>query len=797
MDIDSGHLSLTRDMDPQYEVNRKQDALWWLFATAIAMGAVGAAFLAENSFVGVVLYCMLIGLLWLAAFGHRQIPEILLGVMSLALIANLAFFALSAELRPIGGTLILVAPPLAVIASRRGVGVRRELPAIALWMTGLAALSFAVASLPAARIVEILSWGFDSYNHVNIFLAFQEVGTFFALEEVSLLNVMSWVPDYPAGHWALWNSLAVGSNQGPPFDPTFVLSIYALFTSLSGIALVCVSVIAANRLVKPRIGRIPQAGIVASVVVLTIAFVVFGNFSHLLWSGFPSLILGMTIVVCYLAITSSCATRPVSWPLFTMLAFAATAITYPLLLPAIGAIAIGNIKAVRKSIRFTSRSYWLAGIAAIVLVALFLSLFVARTAGQFVNTLLAPGGIEPIPTFLLAAMLLLASWTVVFHIRHDTWFQASVVGIYGVFAAVLATYSWVVAGFITYYPTRVLYMFQLLLFILVLAQVFSVMNRRDRVVTSVLAFLFVGTSLYYGFHPVVYRGAPMGATPAAIDSVVNGTTGSSICGELTIDAVEATRDFPDVIPVVLAESEQGGQYLTTSWPLSLAGKMNDDMWLLATSISDRSKPESMGEVIRDWRNKTGRNERILLIGSEEQLRVVGPALADDAMIESLIRNCPTSQGSEGLKPLQPQALPTSVDAWVQESAVIAQISQGKVGLEMTIVSSTSNFPNVRTTLSTSSTTYVRVSGSVGVGTGQPRSPYVALVWKDSTGNVLFEVNSASTGKIAAEDGLQTFDIAGSGPQGSESVELVLLGGTVDGAPGQDTQFVNLGVLVSD
>lgn len=767
----------------------------WTLGVLAAIGACWLVAALTTEFMGLVLYCSVLLGIWLLAYGANRLPEVLLVLIGMALFITFLFALVAEEAQSLIGSALFFVPPLISIV-RRG-SCKRPRPLTFIAPISLLVLGLVVTSIPLARQIEILSWGFDSYNHLGIFLAFHEVGTYFWLDESLNSRVMSWVPAYPSGHWALWNSLTQSFDVGTLSNSVSLgVSTYMFLTFATVTALFAVTVVAIVRLANSVSSRIFSSAGLLTLITLTFAFIGFGNFSHLLWSGFPSLILGITAVIAFFAVSASSNSGTAFRVVMVVLASVIVAFVYPLLLPAVGSIALGVIANSFRGITRKSRQSLRLWIPLLILFASVILIFVLRTAGQFRENLLAAGGIEPISNPTLIVMLVLTFWMVWIHVRYRNWGLAWAIGTYGTFTWIVAGYSLSEVGLITYYPMRMLYLLELMVFVAVVATLFLKDAIPEKLASVFLTVGFIGTSLYAGFQPSIYRDPPMGATPSVIGSLIDSETNFGVCGQLIIDSVATAEVFADSIPLVIVSDGQGSQYLTASWPNSLLGNMNDDLWLLASNVRS---PEGLFrgvEAIREWRKQTGRKDEILLMAPAPLIEELNKTLMDGDMVRSFALECPSTQGELVLDSVRFEPLPASKEAWNQESALITNIQSTSRGLSVSVVSASSAYPNVRTKLNVKPNSEVSVSGGVEVLSGISAMPYVALVWFDDNGEIISEVNSASNQILAVADGQTSFSITGRGPSESTGVELVLLGGTNETDLGQEIEFSELRMLVS-
>ena len=545
------------------------------------------------------------------AWGASRLPELTLWWLLAAVVVAYLLAFLPQGVRTPLAVLVLLVPPVGyVLTGRSGRPSHARVVAVTLAAVVPVVVCGLLAVVPTVTLVHALSWGYDNAAHVANVGAFLRHGTFFFLDDAFRESTFSYYRSYPGGAYALWDLFASAAGvDGTPLAPAALAALYAAFLVGSVVLFLAAGAIVVARTARRWSAPARQRpGRAAAAVTVALAVLALGSPSHLLWSGWPVLLVGYAALMSYVAVVLEGRRSPVPILVSTSVATVVVAYTYPLLLPFVLAAALGILlgDVVRSGWRSTLR--WVVrpwGVVALIacLPLLYKPLIEVKRAGS--GSVLVFGDIEPVGWVVAGVGLVLAAWLVVAAVRRRDWLVATVVVLGAVFAAALCAYSLVATAAVQYYPMRAAYTVVILVLLLALGVLAATGVRLSvTAVTGVVVLAaFAVATFATGLRPLRFTGAYMGSTAFALRAIAaqDLSAVTSGCGRLVVAGATSVSSGRADVAVVVA-SPASPVDLPSRWANALAYRMRDDNRFLTMDLDTlASDPVAFGQAIRDWR----------------------------------------------------------------------------------------------------------------------------------------------------------------------------------------------------
>ena len=400
---------------------------------------------------------------------------------------------------------------------------------------GLAIVSaLAFSRIQATKVLQILGWGYDNASSMALFSSVSKCGSYLYLCDVSFwqAHLPLDFESYPQLNAAAWYVLM-------PKNFSFELNTILIVYGFAFFITVFATVIASALLMKCDLRR--KVSLVAVTLSVALLAVLFGHWSHVVWSGFPSFIWAIFIQISFLVFMRFVPVNDFFLKLSVGTVFVtAMCLSYQLLLPVTIACFVLYMKSNKEPSGYSKSGATLAAfVISICGISLISFVSVSPPDGlDLLTRILIDGGIPGIPVPLLifsalSALIWIKNQVFELKVLHTCLVVSSIE------ATALISYSYLAKGYISYYPMKFSY-FLLLISLIYLAHI--VLHAESNFIKRMSAAAFLSTS----FLALVFE------LSAPAKSALN-FQGGSISALKTLNAGIYTGDNP-----VCAESVFAG-----------------------------------------------------------------------------------------------------------------------------------------------------------------------------------------------------------------------------------------------
>lgn len=450
--------------------------------------------------------------------------------------------------------------------------------------------------IPIRSILKVLTWGYDNSAHIPAFFQVYSHNGFVFAGDISPENTFSnYLNGYPPLQSATWAAVLRLTSTGD-LEPTNFLRLYFFFY----IATIFLTLYMAIKIVTHS-----QSKLKYSRLALPFAIVIFFSaYSNVFWSGYPSFEWGVIHCLIWFSIYVN-PNLSVNIKLITgILSSGLIFYSYQLLLPPVAILICFLIfRFLRKENLSQNSLKWVTSALLFSLTIGLPFLSISRNTPTFV---LNTGGIEPIP-FSLMTFLFVVLWVISSRIKVKQVSDAfQIIQVLFVYFAVLAAYSQLENGAISYYIQKVGYLLLLCLTIcllMLLANFKLASINRNPMISFLLALSMILTSSL-PFLPKSFSSAFMGGTVQIAQTLILESKGQyrNRGAECVLNSLEYSD--PDTSPFnikVLLPSEVSSGDIESRWLNSIDMRLSDAVYELLIPIGMKS--DSITHVLKTWSEK--------------------------------------------------------------------------------------------------------------------------------------------------------------------------------------------------
>jgi hypothetical protein len=457
-------------------------------------------------------------------------------------------------------------------------------------------LTLAFSMIPIRSILKVLTWGYDNSAHLPAFFQVYVHNGFVFAGDISSENTFSnYRNGYPPLQSATWAAVLRLTSVGD-LEPSNFLKLYFFFY----IATIFLTLYMAIKIVTHS-----QIKLNYSRLALPVAIVIFFSaYSNVFWSGYPSFEWGVIHCLIWFSIylndNVSANTKLVTGILSSGLIF----YSYQLLLPPIGILICFSIfRFIRDKNLSRNSLRWVTPALLFSLTIGLPFLSISRNTPSFV---LNTGGIEPIP-FPLITILFVVLWVISSRIRVKQVSDAfQIIQVLFVYFAVLAAYSQLENGSISYYIQKVGYLLLLCLTIFLL-MLLANLKLASRSLNPMISFLLAFSSILILSLPILpkaFSSAFMGGTVQIAQTLILESKGQyrNRGAECVLNSLKYSD--PDASPFnikVLLPSEVISGDIESRWLNSIDMRLSDAVYELLIPIGMKS--DSITSVLKIWSEK--------------------------------------------------------------------------------------------------------------------------------------------------------------------------------------------------
>jgi hypothetical protein len=498
--------------------------------------------------------------------------------------------------------------------------------------TGLAGVIFGLAlvsslafsQIQATKVLQILGWGYDNASSMALFNAVSKCGSYLYLCDLSFWqeHLPLDFESYPQLNAAAWYVLMPKNFS---FEPNMILIVYGFAFFLTVIA----TVIASALLMNCDLRR--KASLVSVTLSVALLAVMFGHWSHVIWSGFPSFIWAIFVQISFLVFMRFVPVNDLFLRFSVGTVFvAAIYLSYQLLLPVAIACFVLYMKSNKEQIGYSKSGATLAAFV-ISICGISLTSFVSVPTPDGLDLLtriLIDGGIPGIPALLLifgvlSALIWIKNQDFELKVLHICLAVSSIE------ATALISYSYLAKGYISYYPMKFSY-FLLLISIIYLAHI--VLHAESNFIKKISAAAFISTSLLAllfelnapAKRALNFQGGSINALKTLNAGIYTGD--NPVCAESVFAGVGSMSD-KDSVDVLINQNDVVID-ISGRWISVLRDDWNDIDLEFEIAIMQSKSVDDFINILGDSRFK----EKVKIVVYEEPIPISSGYIAEIEMV---------------------------------------------------------------------------------------------------------------------------------------------------------------------
>ena len=452
------------------------------------------------------------------------------------------------------------------------------------------------------NIQYFLSAGYDNFGHFGTYFASSQNGLSLILDKTEPLNFPKSIYSfYPPGFYSIFSYF----NNMIFFPTNLKVSIINLLFFNILISLVLIFSLTRLVLYKyPFKSIVTKVLVRFTVMVFFTLYMFFGNFSHMIVSGYPHYFLGLVITLSILHVNL----KPTNFLNFLVIMTGVFLLykTIPVLLLLLAPIIFNIARNFIKQNNSFSKLWFVPAIASLPIMYFYLQ----PTLLFFNRFILNAGGIEPFPIFYFVLLCLITILLSVFKFDNQSFVEKrlSIFGIWIILStSFLILYSFEITDEIRYYIVKQIYFGSIILIAIIFNKVIylSLTSTKNKsllffhVATPMLGLLFF--SLDLGQNPTVYKGSAMGSFPKTFKNIWVERNNSDLPFN-PYDLNLASEYIKNKkIHYSVFVSYNGAIDLPSRWLSIYSNQFNDDTWSVYFNLNDIS---SFSKTINNG-NKSG------------------------------------------------------------------------------------------------------------------------------------------------------------------------------------------------